>query len=168
MVLFDDDAVFAAPGRSRFLDFAAAAELHVASPAIRPGSPASHMHTLARPFRTVRRVDWVEVGPVVGLSPSAVRHVLPFPLDARMGWGIDVDWAVTGREHGWLLGLVDATPVRHLGPVGVEYATDEERETLQLALERAGVGSVGDLIGLGPVWRPWQRKASWVISTGRG
>ena len=39
--------------------------------------------------------------------------LLPFPEGLRMGWGLDVHWAAVAREHGWPIGIVDATPIGH-------------------------------------------------------
>jgi len=42
-----------------------------------------------------------------------------------MGWGLDAHWAALAREHGWRLGVVDATPVGHtLRPPAATYARD--------------------------------------------
>ena len=30
-----------------------------------------------------------------------------------MGWGLDAHWGALAQEHGWRLGVVDATPIRH-------------------------------------------------------
>jgi hypothetical protein len=30
-----------------------------------------------------------------------------------MGWGLDAYWGALALEHGWRLGVVDATPIRH-------------------------------------------------------
>ena len=38
-----------------------------------------------------------------------------------MGWGLDAHWGALAREHGWPVGIVDATPVLHTTPVGGGY-----------------------------------------------
>ncbi len=40
-----------------------------------------------------------------------------------MGWGLDAHWAALAREHGWRMGVVDATPIGHtLRPPAATYA----------------------------------------------
>jgi hypothetical protein len=42
-----------------------------------------------------------------------------------MGWGLDAHWGALAREHGWRLGIVDATPVGHTQrPAGDAYARE--------------------------------------------
>ena len=49
--------------------------------------------------------------------------MLPFP-DLRMGWGLDAAWSANAQARGWPIGIVDATPVRHLRPVAGTYPRD--------------------------------------------
>jgi hypothetical protein len=65
----------------------------------------------------VRRTRFVEIGPVTALHRDTFGVLLPFP-ELRMGWGLDLHWGAVAEEHGWPLGVVDATPVRHLAPSG--------------------------------------------------
>jgi hypothetical protein len=46
--------------------------------------------------------------------------LVPFP-DLTMGWGLDVHWAAVAAQHGWPIGVVDATPVLHLNPAAEGY-----------------------------------------------
>jgi hypothetical protein len=41
-----------------------------------------------------------------------------------MGWGLDAHWGAVAAERGWRIGVVDATPVRHLRPVAGDYPRD--------------------------------------------
>ena len=51
--------------------------------------------------------------------------LLPFPEGLRMGWGLDVHWAAVAAEHGWPIGVVDATPIGHTQrPAGSDYGRD--------------------------------------------
>ena len=43
-----------------------------------------------------------------------------------MGWGLDAHWAAVAREHGWPIGIVDATPVGHTLAPGRRRATARE------------------------------------------
>ena len=42
----------------------------------------------------------------------------------EMGWGLDAHWSAVAAEHGWPIGIVDATPIRHLRPVAGAYPRD--------------------------------------------
>jgi hypothetical protein len=54
----------------------------------------------------------VEIGPLIAFHAEAFDALLPFPA-LRAGWGLDAHWAAVARDHGWPLGIVDATPIRH-------------------------------------------------------
>jgi len=68
-----------------------------------------------------RETTFVEIGPVTAFPRDTFGTLLPFP-DLRMGWGLDAHWAAVAREHGWPIGVVDATPIGHtLRPAGDAY-----------------------------------------------
>jgi len=76
----------------------------------------------------VRETAWVEIGPVVALRADTWARLLPFP-STRMGWGLDAHWAALARDHGWRVGIVDATPIRHLlRPIATGYAAQSAVE----------------------------------------
>jgi len=60
----------------------------------------------------VRETAYVEIGPIVAFQAITFPVLLPFP-ELRAGWGLDAHWAAIARQHGWRLGIVDATPIRH-------------------------------------------------------
>jgi hypothetical protein len=70
-----------------------------------------------------RETRFVEIGPVTAVHRDAFEALLPFP-DLRMGWGLDSRWSAVAAERGWPIGIVDATPVRHLRPVAGDYPRD--------------------------------------------
>jgi hypothetical protein len=44
----------------------------------------------------------------------------------RIGWGLDAHWSAVARRHGWRIGVVDATPVRHgLRPIAGAYNRED-------------------------------------------
>ena len=110
-----------------FLDrFLAAAEgfgLELAQPAHAFASHAAWDITRRRPGMLARRTRFVEIGPVTALSATAAAELLPFP-DLVMGWGLDGAWSATAAERGWAIGVIDATPIRHLRPVAASYPRD--------------------------------------------
>ena len=133
LLLFDDDVVLP----RGFLDaFLAAAErfgFRLAQPAHGYASHAAWRVTRRRPGALARRTRFVEIGPVTALHRATFATLLPFP-DLHMGWGLDAHWAAVAGEHGWPVGIVDATPIRHTRPVGGSYSGEralaEAREFL--------------------------------------
>jgi hypothetical protein len=95
----------------------------MAQPAHRRRSHAAWPVTRRRPGQDVRRTRFVEIGPVTALHRDTFGALLPFPA-LSMGWGLDVHWGAIAAEHGWPVGVVDATPVRHTAPAGGGYARD--------------------------------------------
>jgi hypothetical protein len=42
-----------------------------------------------------------------------------------MGWGLDLHWSALAAQHGWRIGIVDATPILHLNPAAENYPRAE-------------------------------------------
>ncbi|HEX6621591.1 MAG TPA: hypothetical protein VF024_18160, partial [Solirubrobacteraceae bacterium] len=116
-----------------FLDsFLCAAErtgLKLAQPAHRLHSHAAWPVTRRHPGATARETTFVEIGPVTAFHRDSFDVLLPFPEGLPMGWGLDVHWAAVAAEHGWPIGIVDATPIGHTQrPAGSGYARDAAQE----------------------------------------
>src|SRR6188472_1722682 len=112
-----------------FLDaFLCAAErtgLKLAQPAHRLHSHAAWPVTRRQPGATARETTFVEIGPVTAFHRDSFEVLLPFPEGLPMGWGLDVHWAAVAAQHGWPIGIVDATPIGHTQrPAGSGYARD--------------------------------------------
>jgi GT2 family glycosyltransferase len=124
LLVVDDDVTLPRGFLDAFLHAAEAAGLRLAQPAHRLHSHAAWAVTRRRPGATVRETNFVEIGPVTAFHRDTFATLLPFP-ELRMGWGLDVHWAAVAREHGWPIGVVDATPVGHtLRPAGDTYARE--------------------------------------------
>jgi GT2 family glycosyltransferase len=128
LLIVDDDVVLP----SRFLDaFILVAErfgLQLAQPAHAFASHAAWPVTRRRPGTLARRTRFVEIGPVTALHADAYPVLLPFP-ELEMGWGLDAHWSAAAAAAGLTLGVVDATPIRHLRPIAATYpraAAEEE------------------------------------------
>lgn len=163
VLVFDDDVVFPHATPGRFVALAAAAAFDLAQPAHGVKSIRSFRFNRVAWVSTARRTRMVEIGPVLLISPRAQRLVLPFPGDVGMGFGLDVRWAAL-RAEGIELGVVDATPIRHLGTIASAYSLTDELEHLGTALQSQGYSSVYDLdepLHV-PAWRPWQASPTWV------
>jgi GT2 family glycosyltransferase len=124
LLVVDDDVALPAGFLDRFLHVAEAAGLRLAQPAHRLHSHAAWAITRRRPGVAARRTTFVEIGPITAFHRDTFQTLLPFPA-LRMGWGLDAHWAAVARDHGWPIGIVDATPVGHTGaPVGRSYGRD--------------------------------------------
>lgn len=166
VLMTDDDYEFLGTGGARFAGYAATAGLDIAMPAHHRRSRNSFPLTNAVALSTARETKFVESGPAVLMSPRAQRLVLPFPTDAQMGWGLDVWWSRL-RQQGLRLGIVDATPIVHHGPVGAEYPQEAEQDYLSVELANSQTTSMFDIaVNVGRTWRPWQRRPRWVTPDG--
>ena len=123
LLIVDDDVIAPRGFLDRFLATAEAFGLQLAQPAHAFASHAAWDVTRRRPGALARRTRFVEIGPVTALSATAARELLPFP-DLRMGWGLDAAWSAHAQQRGWPIGIVDATPIRHLRPVASTYPRD--------------------------------------------
>jgi hypothetical protein len=157
----DDDASFVL-GYPRYLTLVRRAGFDLAQPAhTRRRSNPSHPVTLRAPWSLARLTSFVEIGPVVTVAPSWRSSVLPFPAGLGMGWGLEADWYGLHRR-GARLGIVDASPVRHLGPVGTAYEQSGERERMAERLAANGLGGLDEIQRTLATWRPWQRTPPWL------
>jgi hypothetical protein len=123
LVIIDDDVVLPRGFLDRFVALAEAFELQLAQPAHAFASHAAWDITRRRPGVLARRTRFVEIGPVTAISAKAAKELLPFP-DLQMGWGLDARWSAIAAERGWPIGVIDATPIRHVRPVGSSYPRD--------------------------------------------
>lgn len=159
LVLVDDDVVLPGTGLPDLLRAVAAARLDLAGPAHASASAVSWRFTRRRSLLLARSTGFVEIGPLVVMSPAAQDRLLPLPEDAGMAWGLELTWAQ--HRPPLRFGIVDAVPVVHLGAAGVAYASDREHERRDAAVQAAG-RSFADLHVVDGTWRPWQRAPGWV------
>jgi GT2 family glycosyltransferase len=125
VLVVDDDVALPRGFLDAFLCAAERAGLKLAQPAHRLHSHAAWSVTRRKPGSTVRETTFVEIGPVTAFHRDAFAALLPFPAGLRMGWGLDVHWAAVAREHGWPIGIVDATPIGHTQqPAGSGYGRE--------------------------------------------
>jgi hypothetical protein len=83
---------------------------------------------------------------VTAFHRATFDALLPFPESLPMGWGLDVHWAAVAAEHGWPIGIVDATPIGHTQrPAGSGYARDAAEAQARAFLQ-------------GPPARPYVRR----------
>ena len=124
LLLADDDVLLPRRFLDPFLLVAERLGLRLAQPAHAFASNAAWRVTRRRPASVARRTRFVEIGPVTALHASTFGVLLPFP-DLHMGWGLDAHWGAVAERHGWPVGIVDLTPVRHTEPVAGAYGREE-------------------------------------------
>jgi hypothetical protein len=120
LLVVDDDVVLPAGFLDAFLYTAERFGLRLAQPAHAFASHAAWPVTRRRPALLARRTHFVEIGPVTAIHADAFDVLLPFPA-LEMGWGLDAHWSAAAAAAGLALGIVDATPIRHLRPVAAAY-----------------------------------------------
>jgi len=123
LLVVDDDVVLPRGFLDRFVLLAETCRFELAQPAHAFASHAAWDVTRRRPGVLARRTRFVEIGPITALSRTAAAALLPFP-DLQMGWGLDAHWSAIAAEHDWRVGVIDATPIRHLQPVAASYPRD--------------------------------------------
>ena len=124
LLIADDDVVLPRGFLDLFLYCAERHGLQVAQPAHAFASHAAWPVTQRRPGLAARRTRFVEIGPVTAIHADAFAALLPLPA-LEMGWGLDAHWSAAAAAAGLKLGIVDATPIRHLRPVAVDYPRAE-------------------------------------------
>ena len=133
LIVTDDDVAFPQHFLDRFLFACEAASLRIAQPAHCFRSHTAWEVTQRIWNSLVHITRFVECGPITAFHRSVFPHVLPFP-ETRWAWGVDVLWGEIARREGFQIGVVDATPIRHLRPVGKLYsqhsAVEEARQLL--------------------------------------
>jgi hypothetical protein len=164
VVVADDDAVFVRGSLASFLETMAAAQLDLAQPGHVLRSNISHRITWRRPLSRARLTTFVEIGPLFAVDPAWRDRIMPFPSGIGMGWGLELDW-MDLRADGCRLGIVDATPIRHLSPFAAAYAPDEEIAKLTRLLEERGAPDWRGLRRTVATWRPWRRRPPWLQSS---
>ncbi len=119
VLLIDDDVELPRRFLDRLLCVAEELRLDLAQPALSRDSHGAWEVNRRRPAMA-RQTQFVEIGPVLLISRRAWRVLAPFP-EAGMGWGLCLHWAALAEQHGWRLGVVDATAVRHSRPPATDY-----------------------------------------------
>ena len=127
LLVVDDDIALPPHFLDLFIYFCWRERLQLAMPAHRFLSHKSFTVTERHWGAVARLTNFVEIGPVTLLHASLFSALTPFP-SLRFAWGLDVLWSSEAKRKGWRLGVVDATPVRHLRPIGQSY---DSRQAMQ-------------------------------------
>jgi hypothetical protein len=135
VIVMDDDVELPRGFLDGFLFVCERLVLDLAQPALTHTSHAAWPVFRRRRWAVARVTRMVEIGPVTAFSRTVAQTLLPFP-PLRMGWGLDSHWGALALERGWRLGVVDATPIRHVTRVTASgydraEALDELRDFLR-------------------------------------
>jgi len=162
LVVIDDDVVVQ-PGLPSLVHWASRAGFGLAMPGHRAASFHTWRFTRRNLFDRARATTFVEIGPVLAISPGARELVLPFPADTGLGWGVEARWWQLAQQGAVRLGIVDSVPTVHLRPPGRSYDREVEGQRLHAELDRVRVpeGTARERMellqhNLGH-WRRWRR-----------
>ena len=159
-VLADDDVKVRALGLRRAAAIAQCMKLDVCQPAHAWNSYFTYPFTLAQELVVGRRTDFIEIGPMLLIAPSARHLINELGQDSLMGWGVDIRWAAASRRGEVRMGIVDLVRMRHLRRPGKEYATGIEQSALTMALREVGASSALELQRTRFTWWMWERDAN--------
>src|SRR5436190_2760647 len=135
LIVIDDDVALPHGFLDRFLFLAERLGFQLAQPALTHSSHAAWPVMRRRRWTVARTTHMVEIGPLTAFEAPVADALLPFP-QLRMGWGLDAHWGALALEHGWRLGVVDATPIAHSSRVTASgYDRAEAVEELRRFLE---------------------------------
>lgn len=149
LMITDDDVGLPPRFTDRFIAAASLTSLVVSQPAHKFESFTSYDLTRRRFGTQVRQTRFVEIGPLTLIHASAFDHLVPFPA-SRWAWGLDLVWAEVCQRNGWKMGIVDATPIRHLRPVAESYSSNAAiEEARSLLVDHEVILSRGDLLSEG-------------------
>jgi hypothetical protein len=135
VVVIDDDVALPRGFLDRFLYVSERLGFQLAQPALTHASHAAWPVMRRRRWAVARTTRMVEIGPLTAFAAPVAEELLPFP-QLRMGWGLDSHWGALALEHGWRLGVVDATPIAHSSRITASgYDRAEALEELRGFLE---------------------------------
>lgn len=138
LVIVDDDIAFDRGLLDDMIAVAGRADFALAQPAHGFASHATYSITRRRFGSLARRTDFVEIGPLTLVRSDLFADLVPFP-PSRWCYGIDLVWSEVARRRGRKMGVIDATPMRHLRPVAASYDMDAAWEEGRALLIEHGV-----------------------------
>jgi hypothetical protein len=135
LMIVDDDVAFGENFLDIILHLSEKHDLRLAQPAHQFRSYSTFKVTERHWGSAVRETGFVEIGPISLLHRDTFDDLLPFP-SLRWAWGIDVLWSHVAARRGWRMGVIDATPLRHLRAVGKSYDWRAARMEAEEFMER--------------------------------
>ncbi len=170
LVISDDDFTFTRGDLALFMKIVELHGFDLAQPTHARGSARSYPLTTTRALTIARDTTFVEIGPLVAISPEMRDHIFPFPERTPMGWGVDIEWADYARSGERRFGVIDATRIHHTGAPGKAYGDEslrQEREASQAAIRDRGIESIADIQHTLATHRPWHYSTAMVSKSPR-
>lgn len=162
VVIADDDVVLSRGTGQELIRIGKRARFDLFQPAHSLTSLYIHTFLVGRPAVRADVVTFVEIGPLFVVAPSKRGVFLPFPADAGMGYGLELEWWAAQQSGDARLGLVSQCLMTHLNPVGSMYEVDREKGRLREALAEAGLSHVGASQENRGRWWRWTADPPWL------
>ena len=159
-MIADDDIVFTHGSLKQLLSAAIYCEFGIAQPAHHGTSICSYEFTRKKNNLLARQTTFVEPGPLVVVSRPWIKHIIPFPKNFGMGWGLWLVWQNL-QKHGCKHGIVDCISVKHLSQVAGEYSTEVEGKRLRSLLLEQNLTRTEEAQQTISTWKVWERQPSW-------
>jgi len=163
VMIADDDIVVADGSLGRLRAAVSRCGFGLAQPAHHALSGYSYGITRRRWLSLARHTTFVEPGPLFVISAPWIRHVLPFPENFGMGYGLWLLWQDL-QALGCRLGIIDGVAIRHPRAVASEYDATTESARLQKLLRARGFTRQTDAQHTLGTWRIWEAEPSWTCS----
>jgi len=137
LIITDDDIAVHDEFIDVYIDSLEKYSLKLAQPSRTKFSYNAHPIVLQNKNIIARTTNFVEIGPVFSFHKSIYTDVLPFPLEAEMGWGLDFIWPKIGEKNNFNLGIVDLIAVDHsYRPQSKTYSNDQNRVLMENLLKK--------------------------------
>jgi hypothetical protein len=141
VVIADDDVTFVGPdGLAHLLVLSRRLDLDLSQPAHAAGSNYTWSFARSKPWLHARTTRFVEIGPLVHMSPRFAQ--LAFPTEqlgpGDMGFGLEELWSRLVIDHEWTMGILDGVRIRHHGTVGASYNVQTNMGHLSTRVGRSG------------------------------
>jgi hypothetical protein len=159
-VVSDDDLRFRRGDVVQFVEICEAAGLDLGQPARARGTQFSHGITRRARMSRARATSFVESGPLFVVGNHWRDRVIPLPEHRGMGWGIEIDWFDL-FEDGCRLGIVDETPMEHVGDAMKAYDYTDMNRRMKEELAARGRPYWAGMRETVAVWRLWQKHPPW-------
>lgn len=163
VVIADDDVIVAGGSIGQILAATDRCGFGLAQPAHCWSSRYSYGITRRRRLTWARHTTFVEPGPLFVVSTPWIRHVLPFPENFGMGYGLWLLWQDL-QEQGCRMGIIDGVAVKHLAAIAVDYDPTPERTRLRLLLRARGFSHQSEAQRTLGAWRVWEAEPSWIAA----
>jgi hypothetical protein len=160
VVIADDDVVVADNSLTRIRTAVSRCGFGIAQPAHHSHSRYSYAITRQRWLALARHTTFVEPGPLFVVSAPWIRHVLPFPQDFGMGFGLWLLWQDL-QALGCRLGIVDGVAIEHASAIASDYDPTMERARLRQLLRARGLLRPSDAQRTLGTWWAWEAEPSW-------